>query len=170
MKTKSIMLIFAAFTLLSTAALAEDRSDSSSVDVVVKALYESLTFPQGKEPDLERFRGLFAAGAPCIRVNKDKSVDRMTVDSFILSFQNRIKTGALKSFREFEIARKVRAFGQIVHVFSAYRKGINVTDPKEMIRGINSVQLFYDGGRWWIGGLMWMDERPDAAIPEEYLQ
>jgi hypothetical protein len=144
--------------------------DTSSVDAVLKALCESITFAEGNSPDLSRFRSLFAAEALCIRINKDQSVDRMTVDSFILSFQERIKSGALKSFREFEIARKTQRFGQMAHVFSTYQKGLNVTDSSQIIRGINSIQLFYDGRRWWIGGLMWMDERPEMPVPMEYLR
>ncbi len=151
-----------------TIAVALD--DSSSVDAVLKALYESITFAEGKAPDLSRFRNLFAAEATCIRVNKDQGVDRMTVDSFILSFRERIKSGTLKSFHESELARKTQLFGQMAHVFSTYQKGLNVTDSNQMIGGINSIQLFYDGGRWWIGSLMWMDERPEMPIPTEYLR
>lgn len=151
------------------ASIAVVLDDTSSVDAVLKALYESLTFAEGIAPDLPRFRNLFAAETPCIRINKDQSVDRMTVDAFILSFRERIKSGTLKSFHESEIARKTQRFGQMVHVFSTYQKGLNVTDSSQMIRGINSIQLFYAGGRWWIGSLMWMDERPEMPIPAEYL-
>lgn len=148
--------------------IAGARDDTSSVDAVLKAIDESITFVEGKEPDLSRFRNLFAAEAPCIRVNKDQRVDRMTVDSFILSFRERIKSGTLKSFHESEIARKTQLFGQIAHVFSTYQKDLNVSDPQTMIRGINSIQLFYDGRRWRIGSLMWTDERPEMPIPLEY--
>jgi hypothetical protein len=152
----------------SKASIAVILDDTSSVEAVLKALYESLTFAEGKVPDLSRFRNLFAPEAPCIRINKDQSVDRMTVDSFILSFRERIKSGALKSFHESEIARKTQRFGQMAHVFSTYQKGINVTDSNQMLRGINSIQHFYAGGRWWIGSLMWMDERPEMPVPLEY--
>lgn len=149
---------------------ADSLIDTASIDAVLKALYEAITFAEGEEPDLSRFRNLFTSEAPCIRVNQNQSVDRMTVDSFIFSFRNRIESHALQSFHESEIARQTRLFGQMAQVFSTYQKGINVTDPKKMIRGINSIQLFYAGGRWWIGSLLWMDERPDLPIPAEYLR
>lgn len=190
MKEKKIMKTLIAFALLGAAihvapfgytenagkpskeiiagVIATALDDTSSVDAVIKALYESITFVEKNEPDLSRFRSLFAAEAPCLRINKDQSVDRMTVDLFILSFRERIESGTLKSFHESEIARTTQRFGQMAHVFSTYQKGLNVSDPNKMIRGINSIQLFYDGRRWWIGSLMWMDERPDLAIPLEY--
>lgn len=150
--------------------VADSLRDTASIDAVLKALYEAITFAEGAEPDLARFRNLFVAEAPCIRVNQNQSVDRMTVDSFILSFRKRIESRALQSFHESEIARQTRLWGQMVQVFSTYRKGANVTDPKKMSRGINSLQLVYDGGRWWIASLMWMDERPDLPIPAEFLR
>lgn len=155
---------------MNMATLADSLRDTASIDAVLKALYEAITFAEGQEPDLARFRNLFTAEAPCIRVNQNQSVDRMTVDAFVLAFRNRIKSGALQSFHESEIARQPRLFGQIAQVFSTYRKGANVTDPKKMSRGINSLQLVYDGGRWWIVSLMWMDERPDLSIPAEFLR
>jgi hypothetical protein len=37
------------------------------------------------------------------------------------------------------------------------------------VRGINSIQLFFDGKRWWAVTIFWDSERPGQSIPEEYL-
>jgi len=37
------------------------------------------------------------------------------------------------------------------------------------MRGINSIQLFYDGSRWWIVSIYWQQESPEYPIPEKYL-
>ncbi|MGB8952350.1 MAG: hypothetical protein WCC06_06770 [Candidatus Aminicenantales bacterium] len=146
------------------------EKDGSSIDCMVKALYESITFPEGKEPDWERLRALFTPDAPFIRINKDGSVDRMTTESFILSFQERMRKGSVKSFHESELFRRTQVFGQMAHVFSTYRKDINMEDPEKFVKGINSLQLFYDGKDWRIGSIVWMDERSDCLIPSEYLR
>ena len=36
-------------------------------------------------------------------------------------------------------------------------------------RGINSIELFWDGKRWWIAGAIWTDETKANPIPKEYL-
>jgi len=36
--------------------------------------------------------------------------------------------------------------------------------------GINSIQLFNDGTRWWVVGVLWDNERPDKPIPAAYLE
>jgi hypothetical protein len=37
------------------------------------------------------------------------------------------------------------------------------------MRGINSIQLWNDGKRWWIVNIFWQSETPDNPIPEKYL-
>lgn len=146
-----------------------DQADVSSIDAILGALYDSISFPNGKKPDMERLRSLFTTQAPFIRLRQD-GVDSMDLESFTASFQERIDTGALNSFYEAEIFRKIHAFGNIAQVFSSYKKRMNSEDPEVYTRGINSIQLYYDGQRWWIGSILWEDERNDNPIPEEYLK
>jgi hypothetical protein len=37
------------------------------------------------------------------------------------------------------------------------------------MRGINTIQLFYDGNRWWIVNIFWQQESIEDPIPEKYL-
>lgn len=37
------------------------------------------------------------------------------------------------------------------------------------MRGINSIQLFDDGNRWWIVSVYWQAETPDLPLPSAYL-
>jgi hypothetical protein len=37
------------------------------------------------------------------------------------------------------------------------------------MRGINSIQLFYEGSRWWIVNIFWQQESAEDSIPEKYL-
>lgn len=145
-----------------------DQADVSSVDAAVRAIYKAISFNEGEGPDMSRFRSLFNPNAPFIRITQD-SVDTMDIESFAASFRERVETGALKSFYEAEISRKTSAFGSIAQVFSTYHKRLNTEDPEGLIRGINSIQLYNDGQRWWIISILWEDERSDNLIPQEYL-
>jgi len=145
-----------------------DQSDVSSIDAIIKTVYESITFREGEEPDLDRFRSLFITNALFTRITPD-GVNKMDLDGFISSFSNRINTGAMKSFSETEISRKTHSYGSIAQVWSTYKKGINTEDPVSSGRGINSIQLFNDGKRWWISSILWQDETSDNPIPEKYL-
>lgn len=37
------------------------------------------------------------------------------------------------------------------------------------MRGINSIQLFNDGNRWWIISVFWSSENPANPIPAKYI-
>ncbi len=146
-----------------------NHNDVSSIDALVNALYQSITFPEGEKPNLDRFKSLFIPNALFIRITPD-GPNAMDLASFVSSFSERITSNALTSFYEAEISRKTHSFGGIAHVFSTYKKGMNTTDPRFLGRGINSIQLFHDGKRWWACGITWEDERADNPIPELYLR
>jgi hypothetical protein len=147
----------------------QNQEDASSIDRIVTALYDAITFREGRTPDLERLRALFTPDAPFIRITAE-GPHNMTTASFIASFSERIKTGALKSFHESEVFRNTSAYASIAQVFSTYRKGLNTEDPARFVRGINSLQLYHDGRRWWISGIVWEDEQPGRPIPREHLR
>jgi len=54
-----------------------------------------------------------------------------------------------QGFFEREASRQVERFGNIAHIFSTYESRHAKDDPKPFQRGINSIQLMYDGKRWW---------------------
>jgi hypothetical protein len=73
-------------------------------------------------------------------------------------------------FYEKEIARRTEQFGNIAHVWSIYESRHNEDDPEPFMRGINSIQLFNDGKRWWIVNIYWQQESAENLIPEKYLE
>jgi hypothetical protein len=44
-----------------------------------------------------------------------------------------------------------------------------MTDDKPFMRGINSLQLWYDSQRWWVITILWQGESKDTPIPEKYI-
>jgi hypothetical protein len=72
-------------------------------------------------------------------------------------------------FFEREIGRKTEQFGSVVHVFSTYDSKRKLEEEKPFMRGVNSIQLWNDGKRWWIVSVFWQAETADNPIPEKYL-
>jgi hypothetical protein len=143
-------------------------ADVSSMDAIVAALYDSISGPAG-ERDWERFRSLFIPEAQLIATFKKKdgplTYKAMSVQGYI--------DGAGKYFKEHgfferEISRKVETFASITHVFSTYESRATA-DGKTFERGINSIQLFSDGTRWWVVDVYWTGATPENPIPERYL-
>lgn len=154
---------------LKNISLTAQEKDVVSIDSIIEALYQSITFSEGKEPNLERLRSLFHPKAPFIRFTP-QGVHEMDLSSFISSFGDRVKSGQLKSFHESEIFREMESYGSIAQAFSTYQKGMNTENPEEYGRGINSIQLYNDGQRWWIVSITWEDEQPTNPIPSKYIR
>ena len=91
----------------------------------------------------------------------------LDIDGFIARVGDYIEKNG---FVEKEIARRTEQFGHIVHVWSTYESRHKGDDPKPFMRGINSIQLFNDGKRWWILSIYWQHESAQHPLPGEYLQ
>jgi hypothetical protein len=139
------------------------------MDAILAALYDVISGPAGQARDWNRFRSLFVPGARLIPTGlTPEGRGRITVldpDGYVA----RSSAALAKGFFEKEIARKVERYGAIAHVFSTYEARRGADDTQLLARGINSIQLFDDGTRWWIVSIYWQAERPETPIPAEYL-
>jgi hypothetical protein len=52
-----------------------------------------------------------------------------------------------------------------VHVLSAYDLS-RTPGGKPFVRGVNSIDLLYDGSRWWVLSIAWNNEGPDNPLPD----
>ncbi|MBD3402931.1 hypothetical protein GF420_08540 [candidate division GN15 bacterium] len=147
-------------------------TDVASVDNIIAALYASISFDPGSEPDWNRLRSLFLGSGQLIprRPGATPEVQAMTVEGFITRSGPVLKAGQFlrRGFNEQEIARRTESFGGIVHVWSTYQSSF-ADGGEPFTRGINSIQLVYHRDRWWIVTIFWEDETPSLPLPPEYL-
>lgn len=160
----------AAPSLSAQAAPAAKASDVNSREAIMTALYDVISGPAGQARDWDRMRSLFVPGARLIpAIYRPDSVPRLRE----LSVEDYIKTSGpyleKNGFFEREVAHQIETYGGMVHVFSTYESRRKADDPTPFMRGINSIQLFNDGQRWWIVTIMWEGERPNNPIPQKYL-
>lgn len=151
----------------------EQSIDSSKVlllDSTIKTLYSVISGEKGVERNWKQFKYLFKPGAKLIPSFKDKTgvfkVRYMSPQDYINSSG---KWLVEKGFFEKEIHREVNTFGNITQVFSTYEAFKSESDEEPFMRGINSIQMLYDGERWWIVNIYWTQESYFNPIPKEYL-
>ncbi len=151
-----------------------DPADVASIDAIIRATYDVISGPAGKKRDWNRERSLFYPGARLIptaseagKVDVDLAPQILDVENFIARAE---PTFEKNGFYEKEIARRVEQFGQIAHVWSTYESRHDPEDAKPFMRGINSIQLFNDGKRWWILSIYWQHENAEHPIPKKYLE
>jgi hypothetical protein len=139
--------------------------DVKSLDAILRAIYDVISGPAGGR-DWNRFRSLCVPEARLTSTAKNaaSSAPRLlTVDDYI---QRAGKYFSTHGFYESAIVNRVQRFGNIAQVFSSYESR-NVPNEKPLARGINSIQLFYDGSRWWVLSILWDEESPTNPLPPE---
>jgi hypothetical protein len=150
-----------------------NSDDLSSIDAIITAAYDAISGSAGKKRDWERERSLFLPDARLIPTamkagdaEADLAPQFLDVDAYIARVEPYFQENG---FYETEIARRTEQVGQIAHVWSTYESRHAPDDPEPFMRGINSIQLFHDGTRWWIVNIYWQHESAAHPIPEKYL-
>ena len=134
-----------------------------TLDEIIAEMYDSICFESGERPDWSRQAAIFAPDARMVRVNDD-GIFEFDLDSYRVDFEAMIDSGTMPSFWEAELWRETREFGDVAHVLSAYET--RRTRAGEVVnRGVNSIQLFRRGDRWWISAMIWRREGRDVKIP-----
>lgn len=150
------------------------KKDVESVGAIINALYEVLSGPAGpKDWARERFimhptarmmRGL-PAGAPAGEP-PTPGLAVFSVEQFIEYAKPRLSA---EDFYEYETGREVFRFGRLAQVISAFASTRGL-DQAPFARGINSIQLWSDGRRWWVMGVLWDWEGGENRIPARLLE
>jgi hypothetical protein len=147
--------------------------DVESIETIIKAAYEVISGPAGVKRDWDRERSLYLPGARLIPKNKAPGATAETGPLGVLDVEGFIKRVEPffdnAGFYEVEVARKTEQFGDIAHAWSTYESRHDLSDPEPFMRGINSIQLFFDGSRWWIVTIYWQQESVEQPIPAKYL-
>lgn len=143
-------------------------ADVATIDSIITTLYAVISGPVGQPRQWDRFFTLMHPQARLIPTGCDSAGTcrarimtpaeyRERADSLLVAL----------GFSEKELKRKTERYGAVAQSFSAYesyRRG----ETKPFARGINSIQLFWDGTRWWIMNIFWDSERANNPLPPEY--
>ena len=135
------------------------EKDVASIDMIINAVYDVISGPAGLRnwdrlrfllhPAARMMRGLPAVALAAALPTPGLAV--FTSEQFIEYARERVKT---EDFYEYETGREVFQFSRLAHVVSAYAS-THAIDQAPFAGGINSIQLWHEGGRWWVLGILW---------------
>ena len=144
------------------------QEDISSLDGIMKAYYEVVSGPQGQPREVERDVSLHHPSANVMVTGKDAEGVPFIRHLTLQEFHEQTARNGNPAFFEWEIHREVQTFGNITHVWSTYAWTSKKDGPIQG-RGINSIQLYHDGERYWITSWFYDSERADNPIPANFL-
>ncbi len=139
--------------------------DVHSIDAIMVAIYASISGPAGPR-DWDRLRSLMLPKGRLTESIVDaqgrNTLRQWSVEEFIADTSPLF---AAQPFYEKALVNKVQRFGNVAQVFTSYASR-SAPDSRPFQRGINSMQLVYDGKRWWVLSILWDIERKGNALPK----
>lgn len=124
-------------------------------EAIIRAAYAFLSGRASEPRDWNGWRALHAAGARLIPIETGNDGERiarvLTPDEYIAS---RSPFFAANDFFEWETDREERIYGSLAQVWSTYAAA-HEPGGKPIRKGVNSIQLWHDGQRWWILSVAW---------------
>jgi hypothetical protein len=145
--------------------------DVATIDGVVKAYYDIVSGPAGEARPWARDRALYL-NLPSFRfvsldVKAGGAVEVMAMDH--AQFAEWADVDFVKEgFFEQETHRVTQRAGNLVHVMSTYESR-RTPDGPVIAHGVNSLDLIWDGKRWWIAASVWQNQDPSLPLPPEFL-
>ena len=167
-RTISALLICSTLSAIVQAQTYPLADDTETIDGIMKAYYEVVSAPPGEARNWVRDRSLHhpEAQVAIVRTGEDGKplLDVMTLTDFHEGSGEVTDEG----FFEYEINRIVQRHGSVAHVWSVY-EWKHTEDGDPMGQGVNTIQMYHDGNRWWITSWMYDGTRDAPPVPEKYL-
>lgn len=119
--------------------------DVKSIDAIIDAYYDVISGSSNDPWQFERDKFIHAEHAVITRLDENGKAESHTLEAEYVP----LGLAPREDFFEKELKRNVSQFGNIAQVWSAFEIR---TDPDiaSTIRGLNSIQLHFENGRWWI--------------------
>ena len=133
----------------------------TSINGIIDELLDQITIEQGETMDTAAVRNLFHPSA-LFTVADSERAETVSLDDFLTLLKDPYYE---EGYLEKEIHKVVDEYNGVAQVFQTFY-GKDSEGSEE--RGINSYQLTYYGGRWWIVSLLWTIESENAPIPAKY--
>lgn len=143
---------------------AEPRPDDvGSIDGMIKAYYEVVSGPAGAPRDWARDATLYRPYTRFVAISTEggKLVVRELDHQQYVDWSDPMLT---QGFFEKETKREEWRWGNLAQVRSSYETR-KTPDGPVAGRGVNTLELMFDGKRWWIVAALWQDETAELKLP-----
>ncbi|MHA7130887.1 hypothetical protein [Algoriphagus namhaensis] len=141
----SLSITFACNSIFGQTNEEKHTKDVKSIDAIINAYYDVVSGSSSDPWEFERDKYIHSKNAVITRLDENGKAESHTLEAEYIP----IGLSPKEDFYEKELKRKVSNYGNIAQVWSAFEIR---TDPKteSNSRGLNSIQLHYENGRWFI--------------------
>jgi len=119
--------------------------DVKSISAIIDAYYDVISGSSEKPWQFERDSYIHSQNAVITKLDENGNVESHSLEAEYIPLLLSTK----EDFYEKELKREVSHFGNIAQVWSAFEVRTDLNTASN-IRGLNSIQLHFEKGRWWI--------------------
>lgn len=174
MKYRLLLLLAVAFLAVKSFSQnnkKDSADDLTTVNGIIYTLYDVISGPVGAERNWNLFRSLFAENARMYIAVPDKNKGSILKSITPEEYAERNKTRLADiGFNEDELYRITNTYGAGTQIFSTFESHFTNRDgAQEITKGINNIQLYFDGERYFILSVFWDANAKNIEVPERYL-
>jgi hypothetical protein len=160
----SISIILVCGSILGQTNEEKYAKDVKSLDAIMSAYYDIVSGSSSDPWEFERDKYIHSENAVITRLDINGKAESHTLEAEYIPMGLSPK----EDFYEKELKRVISEYGNIAQVWSAFEIR---TEPKteSNIRGLNSIQLHYENGRWWIDSWTCEMESEKSLVVAEFL-
>ncbi|VXB84901.1 hypothetical protein [Maribacter litoralis] len=161
----ALSIIFACNSIFGQTGQDKYAKDVKSIAAIINAYYDVVSGLSNEPWEFERDKYIHSENAVITRLDENGNAESHTLEAEYIP----IGLSPKGDFFEKELKRKVSKYGNIAQVWSAFEIR---TDPntESDIRGLNSVQLHYENGRWWIDSWTCEMESEKSAVVTDFME
>jgi hypothetical protein len=163
------LILTAAVTIVVQAQTIVSPKEVATIEAITETGLKIISGPKGQQRDMEKFKALFLPNAQMggVFYKGDSSFVRITT---VEKFAERNGPAYTElGFYENVLGLRVERFGNLATAFQTYETRYG-KDGKVEARGVNTYQLVFDKGRWWVASLLFTPETEKQPIPAKYLK
>jgi hypothetical protein len=138
--------------------------DVQSIDAIIDAYYEVISGSFEDPWQFERDKFLHSENAVIIRLDDQGNAEFHSLEAEYIP----MGLNPREDLYEIELKREVRQFGNIAQVWSAFEIRTDREVPTNT-RGLNSIQLHYENGRWYIDSWTLQMETINNSLVQDFL-
>ena len=158
------------FTALGTFLFGQKTSskyarDVQSIDAIMKAYYEVFSGSSTDPWQFERDKFIHSENAVITRWDENGKTGPHSLEAEYVP----VLIAPKENWYEKELKRTVTHYGNIAQVWSAFEV---TTEPNgaAIMRGLTSIQLHFENGRWWIDSWTSMQETEEDKFVDAFLK
>jgi hypothetical protein len=147
--------------------------DYTEIENVLVDLYKTCTFGPGGEPDYDRMKVLFHPEVVFFQppMRGSTAFRPMDLEGFFELWKHDIERSTMSEtgFYETLSRHETTSFGRLAHSYVVF-EGTQYPDTARRQRGVDSIDLVFHEGRWWVASIVTDFELPQQRIPDSILR